>query len=376
MSGIAAVGLAAGGIALYDYLNSKGQRLTITNNITTNMSIDAIMNSDSECYQSTEGTQSFNITTARADYAEKLTTPDSACLLCQDIIENIKEARTNLEFAAKKINADYTVQTASFDILAGKMITPGSTASDTPSVSIDNIGGCTLPCTDIYVNGVTQSQDFKVNQSCSITTDVSNSFQQQIKGSISSQLKNQEDIIGQIEDAFTSNQESISTSLASSLSSVITNNYRNDLSSIAKSYQKTDITGNSIYVNQLSQSFKTSMVTSLKVTNHLNNSLRQSANYSIAQTLLNKNDTIGDISKDFLKIINTYSGMIESITGQILMIVGSIMVIIALIVGTLYIFNTQFHNSLNKRIAAKADPLPSRKDIPNVNVNVPQVINK
>jgi hypothetical protein len=364
MSAVAAVGLAAGGVALYDYLNSKGQRLTITNNIMTNMSIDAIMNSDSECYQATEGTQAFNITTARADYAARLTTEDSSCLLCQDIIENIKEARTNLEFAAKQNNPNYTIQTASFDILAGKMMTPGSTASTEPSNSIDNVGGCTLPCTDIYVNGVSQSQDFKVNQSCSITTDVSNSFQQQIKGSIASQLKNQEDVIGQLEDAFTSNQESISTSLASSLSSVITNNYQNDLSSIAKSYQKTDITGNSIYVNQLSQSFKTSMVTSLQVTNHLNNRLRQSANYSISQTLLNKNDTIGDISKDFLKIINTYSGMIESITGQILMIVGSIMVIIALIVGTLYIFNKQFHNGLNKRIEAKANPLPKDTNVP------------
>jgi hypothetical protein len=348
-----AIALAAGGIALFDWLGKKkGVRQTITNNITTNMSIDAILNSSTECIIDESGSQSIEVETAIPNYSAQLIGNDSGCALCEDVVNNIMIARSNLEALTREKHSNYVQQVSNFDILAGKMLSPGTDPSSSTSQTDGTIGACTLPCTDIYVYGVNQSQSFKAKESCNVATTSTNSFQQEIKGSIDSHMKNQEDILGQLSDAFTSNQQNIATDLSTDMSSVVTNDYHQSLINFASSTQSVKVVGNSIYVNQLSQAFKTSMVTSLTVTNTLNNSLRQSAQYSISQTLLNKNDTIGDITTDFLNVINSYSSLIETITGQILIIVGVIMVIIALIIGTLYLTNKTFRLGMEHNISS------------------------
>ena len=85
--------------------------------------------------------------------------------------------------------------------------------------------------------------------------------------------------------------------------------------------------------------------------------LRQSANYSISQSLLNKNDTIGDLSADFLQVIQTMSALLEELTSQILLIIGAVIIAVCLVIGSLYIFNKSFHSFANQalgRVSKKA----------------------
>ncbi len=79
----------------------------------------------------------------------------------------------------------------------------------------------------------------------------------------------------------------------------------------------------------------------LNVNNQVNNTLRQSADYSIAQQLLNKNDTIGDITKDFVGVIDTMGGFMDTLTGDLLIIIGSMLALFVILIFAFYMFSTR-----------------------------------
>lgn len=343
---------AAAGVALYDWLGSKGQQLSITNDVTTDMSVSATTNSVTDCFEAVSGNQVIDITqTDTNTYEANLPT---ACGKCLEKIQSIIEARTKLEQDAQLANASYQIQEANPNLVA-QMTTgsapPGQPQTGQPSVSdINALGPCTAVCFGIVATGVSQTQTFYAKQNCSVTNVDTNDISQSIKGQISSYLKNQQDIIGQLESAFTSNQESIGTDLASTLAQNVTTNFTQDLAQTMQSSQTTKIEGNSLLISNVNQGFTGRMVGNLEVNNTVTDQLRQSAQYSISQSLLNKNDTIGDLSKDFLQVIQTMSSLLEELTSQILILIGAVLAGVLLVVGALYVFDKDFHGWANNTL--------------------------
>jgi hypothetical protein len=367
MASIMAAGAA---IALYDWLSSKGQSLTVTDNILTDMSISSTFESDTSCSSTVSGSQSIVIEPGPAGPPQqKLGADGSSCKLCENALEEIQAMRDALELnAVTASHGLYQTQTASEQVIAA--MTGGSD-------SITQIGACDLMCKDVVILNVQQSQVFKAKTQCQVTTDVTNNIAQTIQGKIKSSLKNQEDIIGQLEDAFTSNTEAISNNIASRMSQTLVNSVKQTLVNNALSIQNFNAgletnaqnpehAAHSVYVNTVSQSFTSNSVAKMNANNQVNNSLRQSADYSISQQLLNKNDTIGSITKDFLNIINSMGTFLNTLTGDGLLILGSILAIMALLIGAVFLFSKKGRDLIESYVSLKAGLPPQNNYSTNV----------
>jgi hypothetical protein len=267
-------------------------------------------------------------------------------------IQAILKARNDLETAAVlQSNGTYQAQVANPELI-NEMTTGQQTPGTSPTAVNSALGPCTALCANVVVTGVTQETTLSANETCTVANNITNNIQQDIKGQISASLKNQQDII---ESAFVSNTETIATNISTVMAQNVTNNFVEELTQAMSSFQRTTVTGNSIIVSGIQQSFTGTMVGTLNVTNTVNDQLRQSADYSITQTLLNKNDTIGDLTTDFLGVINTMSQLMEELATQILIIVAAVLAAVVLVIGSLYVFNKNFHSWANHAIGTAAD---------------------
>lgn len=343
-------------VALMDLFGSRGQSLTITDNVLTQMTVNSTTNVSTECFVDLNASQTITIQPGTYT-ADNLLELNKVCAKCQAYLNSIRQARFDLEAKAVARNGSYKAQTPNGVIdtimLTGGFSQSGAIVQTSPTQAA--VGPCTAVCSNLVVVGVLQQSTLTANQSCQVSNDISNSIQQSIQGQISSYLKNQQDIIGQLESAFTSNTEAISANLATTMAQNLTNHFTEDLAQAMYSMQNFSVAGNSIIASNVTQSFTGSMVGTLNVTNSVNDQLRQSASYSIAQTLLNKNDTIGDLSTDFLQVINTMSQLMENLATQILIIIGAILAAIMLVVGSLYIFNKNFHSWATNTLSSAAE---------------------
>ena len=165
-------------------------------------------------------------------------------------------------------------------------------------------------------------------------------------------MKNQEDAIGSFEDAFTSNQEKIVTDLSQSMSQNIDNTFTQGLYQHLTAVQSVKFKPNSasFIVDNIDQSFNAKMVGSLVVTNTTLDQLRQSAHYSIAQSLLNKNDTIGDLIKSLTGVLDTFSDLIETTIGSMLLLIGMVIAIAIIVFAMHYILSPGFREEVRKRM--------------------------
>lgn len=335
----------AAGLAVLDAIGNTGQHLTITDNITTTMTINATTNVVTDCFQSVSSTQAIDIQgTSPNNYG---TEGPKACGLCTQFLLDIYKHRMDLEEAAQAANHSYTPQRANAD-LENEMISGGSSSGESKTIS--SMGPCTGMCFSNVVLGVTQNAALEAKTGCSVTNVITNNITQNIQGQIQASLKNQQDIFGQLGSIISSNNESISTNLASTMSQNVTNNFAQSLSQTMEAVQDFSMTGNSILADNIKQSFTGKMAGSMQVNNTVMDQLRQSASYSVAQSLLNKNDTIGDLSKDFLHVIRTMSNLLEELTTQILLIIAAVIAAVIMVVGSLYIFNKSFHGWANTAI--------------------------
>ncbi len=343
---------AAGAICLYDWLNSKGQQLTESNNITSDMTIQALFQSNTACVSQQSGFQSIQVT-AGTPYEPANKIAGGACSHCSQALEDIKTARTALERdAVVQSNAAYTPQTASAAMQVA--MTGGGTIDPT---GVAQLGACDLMCHDVVIFNVQQSLVFNAQTNCQVTDSIQNELTQTINGLIQQSLSNQQDFIGQLEDAFTSNQESITTNLASHLSQSVTQVVNQSLinAGVASQTFVAGIAGtgdntHSIYVNTVQQHFTGNSTATLSVTNQLNNNLRNSTDYSISQSLLNKNDSIGDITTDFLRIIDSMGDFMVTSTGLFVIILGAVIALGVMTISALYIFNRDFRNKFDEVI--------------------------
>jgi hypothetical protein len=361
--------LAAGaGIALFDWMSSKGQSLTITDNITTSMYVNAVLESKTDCITRQQGSQTVTIKPG-TEYppAAKLVSSTSSCLACENALETIVVDRNLLETeAVKKSNGVYVPQSASSSMSTAMLGGIGPSGADTQHKK-GGIGACDLMCNDIVSSGLMQSQVFVSESLCQVSTVSTSDINQSINGSINAYIKNQQDIMGQLEGAFTTNTQSITNSISSSMAESVTTSFVQKLKNESFSVQTIKIGSqegtrfdgaHSIYVEGVDQKFTAKSIAKLTVNNQVNNSLRQSADYSISQTILNKNDTIGDLSKDFLGIISTMADLMETITGQMLAILGSILAILVLVIGAAYEFNPTIKNDIDNRLTSVIEGKP------------------
>jgi hypothetical protein len=359
MASVLAGALAGGaGLALFQAFAHTGQRLTITNDVLTQMSINATITSQTECISTATGEQNLNFQPIGTPYpSDKLRDKDSNCVRCQQVLREIYEARNRLESDAELSNSTYTRQVAADEL--DEIMRTGSIPENSASHSSATVGPCDLMCSDIVVSSVSQSQRFESNSTCQVNNEVTNNIQQQLQGTISSYLKNEQDIFGQLESMFTSNTESIANNISTSLTQNINEAFYQDLKQNAENSQTIAI-GNSgtspggydgnyahsIFIQSASQSFNSKQVGTLDVTNSVINQLKQSTGYSISQSLLNKNDSVGDLAKDFLQVIQTFGDAVENITFMILVIIGAIMAAIIMIVATFYVFRRKQFNQI------------------------------
>jgi len=352
MSYLAAAGA---GILLYDYLNSKGQTLTITDNIMTTMTINSTTTSQTDCFQSSEGIQNIEVkeTPLPTQLQGRIT---QSCDYCIEQINKIQQARLALERDAQSANPSYKAQQANPD-LELQMTTGGPSGKPVPGVSVtqESLGPCNLLCADLVIVGVAQSISLTATANCQVTNTFSTDIDQSIQGTISANLRNQQDFIGQLESAFTSNQESLGVNLSNTMTQNITKFFQQSLAQTMSANQYVGAIGNSIYAGGIAQTFTGSMVGQLTVSNTVNDQLRQSASYSIAQSLLNKNDTIGDLAGDFLQVIQTMSALIEELTSQILILIAAVLGAVILVIGSLYIFNKSFHQWTNNGLKNRTE---------------------
>ncbi len=349
---------AGAGIALLDMLTSKGQSLTITDNIATTMVVNACITSETHCFSSVESSQGFTIQSNPAYAGFVSENLPKACAYCQQQLNSIYQARIALEQQAQLANPSYTAQAPNSDIQT-QMTTggpPNTSGGPTPvATPIPQLGACTLMCSNTVAINSAQSIQVTGTTTCDVENNISNDIQQSISGQISSYLKNQQDIIGQIESAFTSNSEALGVNIASDMNQNINTDFVQDLNQNLSANQAVTITGDSVYVANITQAFTGSMVGTLQVSNTVTDQLRQSATYSITQTLVNKNDTIGDLSGDFLQVIQAMSDLLETLTTDILIIIGAVLAAVVLVVGALYIFNQSFHTWADHAIKGKVE---------------------
>lgn len=347
------------GIALLDFLGSHGQDLSITDTVTTGMTINATTNVTTECFEALDSSQTIEVKEGPIT-ADQIAALNAVCAQCQDFIKQVYDARQQLESEAQQRNLSYNAQEPNPEIKSLMITGAGGSQSLQPNpkggqVSPVTLGPCSAVCADIVLVGITQQTSLKAKQTCTVTNDLTTNIQQSINGQISAYLKNQQDIIGQLESAFTSNTESIAANLSTTMSQSITTNFTEELTQAMYATQLLTVRGNSILASNVSQTFTGSMVGTLNVNNTVNDQLRQSATYSITQSLLNKNDTIGDLSTDFLQVINTVSQMMEQLATQILVLLGAVIAAIMLVVGSLYVFNKNFHSWASNTMSAAVD---------------------
>jgi cobalamin biosynthesis Mg chelatase CobN len=159
---------------------------------------------------------------------------------------------------------------------------------------------------------------------------------------VDSYLKNQQDIFGTVLQSLTGNSMTMSNRIASSLSQQVTTNFMNSLRTLVSSTQSIRIgasAANSIYVNGVRQQFRASSIGNLTATNTVMNQLKQSADFTVLQTLINENDTIGSLVNSYLRTIESLADFATSASAQILIIIGCILMCVMMIAGWIYLSN-------------------------------------
>lgn len=343
---------AGAAFAVVEFLSGNQQRLSIVDNLTTSMSVSATTNINLTCFTKLDTSQEFIVNPgSNANFDTMGPLANSNCIT---IVNDIRKAREALEQAAVLNNPAYTAQIANPNLVTA--MTTGSTDTNpVPTTTVSSLGPCTSFQANVVAINISQTSKLTASETCGENDTITTGISQSIEGQISAYLKNQQDIIGQLESSLVSNTESISTNLSTTLSQNITSNFIQSLNQTLKASQYIKVSGDSVLLDGVVQGFTGNMTGSLQVNNTVTDQLRQSAQYSIAQSLLNKNDSLSDITKDFLAILQTIDQIFESTVNGVIVIIACLVGSIILVVGGLYIFNKQFHVWFTNQVSSYAD---------------------
>lgn len=347
--------------------------ITIDDNIFNKMTINAITSVKTECFTTITGNQdiSFDDSAPSATWisANGLSYPTTgrSCELCNQIFfqtqngpdseaPSLRGSRQYFEARALEQNSNYTPQIESptiFEVTSGEL------------------GPCELVCKNLVAHNIRQEQSFTANTSCTVTNSDTTDIQQNISDQINASLENNKDIFGSLEDSLSNTKDAISTTISNDLTQNITTEFIQKLSVSLGNSQIVKLGGrssanesiddskattvHSVYIDNILQSYKASQISKLSASNVVTNNLKQSSELALYQHLLDKNNTIGDISKDLLGTISAFSDIIQiTVIGIILILVG-IGLVFLLLAALGYLWNKRTRNLINKMFSKSYD---------------------
>lgn len=331
------------GLAAYDFFSNTGQTMNIDDNIHSDLVLNAVTNSVTNCFEQVDSNQAIEVQESPG-YPQVENTKN--CIDCLQIMSDIVNKRKELEIEANTLNSSYKPQKANPEL--EDFLVAGTLSSNSQS-PLSEVGPCQLVCKDVTVTNINQTTRYKGKSSCQVQNNFRDDLSAELKGKIDAYLKNQQDIIGQLESIFTSSRQSIALNLSNVMSQSVSTTVVQNIRNQSNLTQNVSISGNSLFVSGISQSINATQLDNLSVVNTITNQLRQSAKYSITQSILNKNDTIGDLTKDYLQVVQEFSDLLDDLSGQILIIIGGILACIILVVGFLYLTNNKFRNWVHKQ---------------------------
>lgn len=323
-------------------MGNRGSSLSIDTKVMNDLVVNATMDNTTECFSKLTADQDITIT--EGSFEHKASAFSQICKDCITGIAKVAQARDALEFDAAKRDKHYKIQKPNPELIA--TLNGGGT--------IGGLGPCTLVCKDNVVSNVAQGATFRASSTCDVDTINRTNIDQQVKGAVQQELKNQQDVFGQLGDLISSNSESVATKLTNKMTQDITQSFVQNLHSRAAAIQSLSIQdSNSLFVNGISQMYSSTQDTSLKVVNDVTNQLRQSAEFAIAQSLSNKNDTIGDILDAGLATFENTAGMLQDTITQIIMIATVLVVAGLLGFSILYFGDSNFKSYFRKNVLKK-----------------------
>jgi len=305
---------AAAAVFVMDKVFGGGTRLSITNNIINDMTVRIAVENTTNCITQIQGTQEFKINSTDKNYPlASLKDANSNCMLCKNVLSQVYNERVSMESTLANMDKPYQTMSPSF-------------------VSFYNGGGdypelypCLLMCEDIVTSNIKQLATYQSTLNCSEVNSISSDISSAFKANIDSQLKNNQDIFGKVLGGLTKFNSSITNDLTNIMSSTVTTKLLQSIQLSTESMQRVVIGENgknthSVYINNASQSFSIKQVGELKVVNNVIDQIRQSTQYSILQDLLNKNDTIGDLSNLFVGFFTVWGKFVNNVLSQIFLI--------------------------------------------------------
>jgi hypothetical protein len=271
------------------------------------MTVKVAMESTTSCISRLEGAQEFSITSTTSYPA--LNTDSSSCSLCYAVLSGVMRERNQLEYTLA--NLGYPSQTMSPDLTRDY----DATASDP----------CQLVCNDIVVADVGQIATYRSTVGCQVTQAVKNDIQSKLNEEMQSHMTNQQDIFGKVLGGLTKFKSDMSTDLSNIMASTISTRLLQKLqveTANLQVFQVGNVGGSthSVYIHDVQQAFTINQVGQLKVVNNVMDQLRQSAQYSLMQDMLNKNDTLGTIADTFVSFFTIWSNFIKDTLGKMFII--------------------------------------------------------
>jgi len=334
---------AAAGVMIYDALSPRGTKLSISTDVFTDMSVNSVFQSETSCFQDVTTSQNISVTETPG-----YTTGTAGCAECHRIMSALVKKRLDMEETARDTNFTYVPQRPTGDLL--RRLDPTAVGGGAPPVTststdpLTGINACDLVCRSVVVSNLRQDIYVEAKSDCTVSNDVSTTINQKLSGKIESELKNQQDIFGQFGDALAATTTSLSTSLSSAISQNLTQRFVQSLVNRMSAMQDITIGGpgnpiNSAYIVNVSQALRGKQVGTMTVTNTVTNELRQSAEYSIAQSLLNKNDTTGDLVNALLGIVDDVTTLLSNIVTNLLLIMAAGVICVAAGFGIRYLLD-------------------------------------
>jgi len=352
--GVLAVAVAgAVAYSMYTAYTTGGPSLKINNNITTDMLVRSIFESQTQCFQDVDSTQSI-----RVEDTPGYQTGGQGCARCLEIMRELVRRRLNLEQEAANISLLYIPQEPSSELLglldptaAGGANPVSQPAGGSASPSLSAVSACDLVCRSLVVVGVSQDVVVEAKANCQVENDVTTSVNQSLSTIIESFMKNQQDIFGQITGSLTPTQSSISTDISSVMSQNLTQRFVQSLINRIVTLQQVNIGGpgrktNSVYVENIRQSLRGSQVGTLNAVVTVNNEMTQSAAYNLVQSIVNKNDTTGDLVKSLLGVITAVTDMVENLSTAVIMVITVIVLLGAIVYSARYVLNSDTRNAV------------------------------
>jgi hypothetical protein len=327
MAGALLVGGAVG-LALANDIIGGGTNLSIRNNIFNDMVVKVAIESSTSCITQIQGTQQFSVVSNNSTYPG-LTGADSSCSLCYSVLSKVLSERKRLENNLQALGYPYQTLNPDFS----RDFATGSSDFDP----------CALMCFDIVVEDVEQIASYQSTLGCSVTQTMNTDIQNAFNANVNSHLTNQQDIFGKVLGGLTRFNSSMSTNLSNIMASTVSTKLLQNIQLQTQNLQSFSIGNNggnthSVYVRNAKQAFTINQIGQLKVVNNVMDQLRQSAQYSILQDLLNKNDTLGTISDTFVNFFTIWSKFIKETMGQLFIIF--LMVLIMFIFYKSYQYTT------------------------------------